>query len=253
MQKSEQPPERLRRFPLLSAVAGKGDATSAAGRPLRIGGLTPLTTIDFPGKLAAVVFCQGCPWRCGYCQNTGLLDAGAPPTHTWADVEHWLHARRGLLDGVVFSGGEPTLQDALPDALARVRAMGFATGLHTAGMYPERLQAALPLLDWVGLDIKGPVQHYDAITGTPGSAAKAMASLRHVLASGVAHECRTTWHAGLFSVDALQGLADTLADAGVTHWALQACRAPGAQAWGLTAQQTAQWGAQFAGFVVRHG
>ena len=220
---------------------------------LRVGGLTPLTTIDFPGKLAAVVFCQGCPWRCGYCQNTGLLDASAPAAMPWPQVRAFLESRRGLLDGVVFSGGEPTLQAALPAALAEVRAMGFATALHTGGMYPERLSAALPLLDWVGLDIKGPAQHYDAITGTPGSAAKAMASLRHMLASGVAHECRTTWHAGLFSADALLGLADTLADAGVAHWALQECRAPGAQVWGLTAQQTAQLGARFAGFMVRRG
>lgn len=207
------------------------EPAAQAAEALRIGGLTPLTTIDFPGRLAAVVFCQGCPWRCGYCHNTELLDAGAPPAHAWADVERWLHARRGLLDGVVFSGGEPTLQAALPDALARVRSLGFATGLHTAGMYPERLAAALPLLDWVGLDIKAPVHRYDAITRTPGSGAKAWESLRRVLASGMAHECRTTWHAGLYGEDDLQALGDALAAEGVRHWALQACRMEGAPAW----------------------
>lgn len=196
-----------------------------------MGGLTPLTTIDFPGKLAAVVFCQGCPWRCGYCHNTALLDAGAPTAHTWADVERLLHARRGLLDGVVFSGGEPTLQAALPDALARVRAMGFATGLHTAGMYPERLQAALPLLDWVGLDIKALPTGYDALTGVPGGGAKAWESLRLALAAGVALECRTTWHAGLFGPDELQALGHALARAGVRQWVLQECRSAGAVPW----------------------
>ena len=169
------------------------------------------------------------------------------------EVLAFLKSRQGLLDGVVFSGGEPTLQAALPAALVQVRALGFQTALHTGGMYPERLQALLPLLDWVGLDIKGPLHAYDAITRTPGSGAKAFASLRHLLASGVAYECRTTWHAGLFGVDDLFALADTLADAGVAHWALQECRAPGAAVWALTAGQVERLGARFAGFVVRRG
>ena len=105
----------------------------------------------------------------------------------------------------------------------------------------------------MGLDIKGPLHAYDTITRTPGSGAKAFASLRHLLASGVPHECRTTWHAGLFSVDDLLALADTLADAGVAHWALQECRAPGVATWGLTAGQVERLGARFAGFVVRRG
>ncbi|RYF75627.1 MAG: anaerobic ribonucleoside-triphosphate reductase activating protein, partial [Comamonadaceae bacterium] len=161
-------------------------ASATAADALRVGGFTPLTTIDFPGRLAAVVFCQGCPWRCGYCQNTGLLDANAPAALPWADVRERLGQRRGLLDGVVFSGGEPTLQAALPDALAQVRALGFATGLHTAGMYPQRLQALLPLLDWVGLDIKAPEAGYDALTRTPGSGLRAWESLRVLRAGGVA-------------------------------------------------------------------
>jgi len=195
--------------------------------PLRVGGLQPLTTIDFPGRLAAVVFLQGCPWRCGDCHNPGLLAADAPTSATWDQVLAFLERRRGLLDGVVFSGGEPTLQAALPDALAAVRAMGFQVGLHTAGMYPERLAALLPSLDWVGLDVKAPWECYDRVTGVPGSAAKARASLAHVLASGVAHECRTTWHAGLFDAQALGALGEALASLGVIRWAVQRCRVAG--------------------------
>lgn len=226
------------------------------GPPLRVGGLTPLTTIDFPGRLAAVVYCQGCPWRCGYCHNPELLDATAPAAVPWPQVRAFLDTRRGLLDGVVFSGGEPTLQAALPAALAEVRAMGFQTALHTGGMYPERLASLLPLLDWVGLDIKGPLNAsgaFDAITRTPGSGARTLDALRLLLASGVACECRTTWHARLFGVEALLELADTLASEGVAHWALQECRAPGAAAWGLTAQQTERLGERFASFAVRRG
>ncbi len=202
---------------------------------LRLGGLTPLTTIDFPGRLAAVFYCQGCPWRCGYCHNPELLDATAPPTLPWAQALQFLESRRGLLDGVVFSGGEPTLQATLPAALAQVRAMGFQTALHTGGMYPERLAAMLPLLDWVGLDIKGPKHRYDAITGVPGSGMKLFESMRRLLASGVAYECRTTWHAGLFDREELQALGQHLADGGVKRWVVQECRSAGAVSWHHTA------------------
>ena len=208
-----------------AAVAdAAGAAPLAWPGGLRVGGITPLTTIDFPGRLAAVVYCQGCPWRCGYCHNPELLDATVPAATPWPEVLAFLGKRRGLIDGVVFSGGEPTLQTGLPAALTEVRAMGFATALHTGGMYPERLAAVLPLLDWVGLDIKGPEHHYEAITGVPGSGARARQSLALLQAHAVAFECRTTWHEGLFSPQELQALGDTLADAGVRHWAVQVCR-----------------------------
>jgi pyruvate formate lyase activating enzyme len=218
---------------------------------LRIGGLTPLTSIDFPGRLAAVVFCQGCPWRCGYCHNPALLDANTPAALSWAELRAFLRRRRGLLDGVVFSGGEPTLQTALPEALQEVRALGFETALHTGGMYPDRLAALLPHLDWVGLDIKGPWRHIDAITGSRHSGPRVQASLRHLLASGVSHECRTTWHPGLFDVDELRALADDLATLGVRHWALQECRMPGAAAHALAPEHAQALASRFEKFTLR--
>ena len=201
--------------------------------PLRIGGITPLTSIDFPGRLAAVLYGQGCPWRCGYCHNPELLDASQPGTLAWADVLGFLHQRRGLLDGVVFSGGEPLAQSALPAALQQVRDMGFATALHTGGMYPERLAAALPLLDWVGLDVKAPWAQIPAITGVPGSGAKVRESLALLLESGVAHEVRSTWHPGLYPLADLQALGQELAALGLRDWVLQPCddpRQPGSAA-----------------------
>ena len=228
-------------------------AAPAEAQSLRLGGLTPLTTIDFPGRLAAVVYCQGCPWRCGYCHNPELLDATAPPALPWERALAFLQSRRGLLDGVVFSGGEPTLQAALPAALREVRAMGFQTALHSGGMYPERLSALLPWLDWVGLDIKGPLQRCDTITAAPGSGAKAFDALRRLLISGVDYECRTTWHAGLFSAAELHALADDLAALGGWHWALQECRVPGAPAWALSAAQVLELEQRFAHFTLRRG
>ncbi|MDP2257169.1 MAG: anaerobic ribonucleoside-triphosphate reductase activating protein [Polaromonas sp.] len=234
---------------LREIVAAPGIDVSA--ERLRIGGLTPLTSIDFPGRLAAVLFCQGCPWRCGYCHNPELLDATVPGTLAWSRVLAFLQRRRGLLDGVVFSGGEPTLQAALSAALPEVRAMGFETALHTGGMYPERLAALLPQLDWIGLDIKGPLHCHDGITATPGSGPRVRQSLRYLLASGVAHECRTTWHPGLFSVNELLALADELSEIGVTHWALQQCRTPGGAPCALTPVQTQALAARFTHFVLR--
>ena len=159
---------------------------------LQVGGLTPMTTIDFPGELAAVVFCQGCPWRCRYCHNPELLPRRAAAQIPWNEVLNFLRQRRGLLDAVVFSGGEPTLQRALPDAIEQVKALGFKVGLHSAGAYPERLAALLPRLDWVGLDIKAPAAAYAAVTGARGSGARAWESAARLIDSGVPHEIRTT-------------------------------------------------------------
>ncbi|HEY0858981.1 MAG TPA: anaerobic ribonucleoside-triphosphate reductase activating protein [Albitalea sp.] len=238
---------------------------------LRVGGLTPLTTIDFPGRLAAVVFLQGCPWRCGYCQNPELIAADppvarpqqhgktAPPATrrraggvtSWDEVIAFLQRRRGLLDGVVFSGGEPTLQAGLADAVAQVRELGFEVGLHTAGMYPERLAALLPSLDWVGFDVKAPFDLYDTVTGVPASGVKVRASLDHLLRSGVPHECRTTWHPGLFALQHLQALAAALAELGVAHWAVQTCRVDGTPQSMPPEAVLARLGARFERFCLR--
>ncbi len=219
---------------------------------LRVSGLTRMTTIDFPGQLAAVVFCQGCPWRCGYCHNPDLLDPTAPAALQWDEVLVFLRQRQGLLDAVVFSGGEPLLQPGLLAALQQVRALGFATGLHTGGMYPERLAAALPLLDWVGLDIKALEADYPRITATPGSGAKAFAGLAALLASGVAFECRTTWHPGLYPFTDLLALGQQLQTLGVRHWAVQACRTPDAPpGWRWAEGDLALLERGWEGFVVR--
>jgi anaerobic ribonucleoside-triphosphate reductase activating protein len=127
---------------------------------LRIGGFTGLSCTDYPGLLSAVVFCQGCPWRCSYCHNPHLQAPFAATPIAWRNVERFLERRRGLLDAVVFSGGEPTLQSGVADAMRAAKQMGFRVGLHTAGIYPRRLETLLPLTDWVGMDIKAPFAEY---------------------------------------------------------------------------------------------
>jgi pyruvate formate lyase activating enzyme len=197
------------------------------GRSLRIGGFLPFTTTDYPGKLAAVVFCQGCPWRCSYCHNPHLLPADGPESHAWPDILGFLEGRRGLLDAVVFSGGEPTLQRGLADAMAEVRLLGFKVGLHSAGMYPERLARLLPLLDWIGLDLKAPRAAYPRITGTPGAGDAVFESLRLVLAAGVDHELRCTRHPDLLPAAELAALGDELIAMGANRLVIQECRPTG--------------------------
>jgi pyruvate formate lyase activating enzyme len=158
-----------------------------------------MTTLDFPGELSAVIFCQGCPWRCRYCHNSELIPRRGKTSIPWSEVIEFLQKRRGLLDAVVFSGGEPTLQRALPSAISQVKAIGYKIGLHTGGPYPERLKEILPYLDWVGLDIKAMEENYAEVTGVKDSGKKAWESAKILIESGVAHEIRTTVHPALTS------------------------------------------------------
>jgi len=155
---------------------------------LRVGGLTRCSATDYPGRLAAVVYCQGCAWRCGYCHNPELQPARGAREIPWPEVLAFLERRRGLLDAVVFSGGEPTQQPGLAQAMRDVKAMGFLAGLHTAGIVPRRLAEVLPLVDWVAMDVKAPLECHEHVTRVRGSAARARRSLELLRASGVARE-----------------------------------------------------------------
>ena len=159
--------------------------------PLRVGGVVPFSTTDWPGRLAAVVFAQGCPWRCGYCHNAHLLPARGKEELPWALVVAFLERRRGLLDAVVFSGGEPTQQPALPQAMREVKALGFLVGLHTAGIVPRRLAEVLPLVDWVAMDVKAKFYEHESVTRVRGSGRRARESRELILASGTACEFHT--------------------------------------------------------------
>lgn len=218
---------------------------------LRVDGLTRLTTIDFPGPPGGCGVLPGLPLALRLLPQPGLLDASAGSAIAWESVLAFLHGRCGLLDGVVFSGGEPLAQSALPQALAQVRAMGFATALHTVRHVPS---AVLPLLDWVNWTSTARRPATTPSRARRAAAPARLAALQLLLASGVDYECRTTWHEGLFDTPGLLGLAEQLARAGVVHWAPQECRTPdGPPTWGLTPAQQTLLQAQFPGFVLRSG
>ncbi len=197
---------------------------------LAIAGLTRMSSCDWPGRLVATVFLQGCPWRCTYCHNHAILDPRAPGQVRWREVRELLDRRAGLLDGVVFSGGEPTRQTALGDAMREVRERGFGVGLHTGGAYPRKLEALLPLVDWIGFDVKAPRHLYRAITRVGGettSADQAFTSLRLVLDSGVDVQVRTTVDPTVLSDDDVRALTATLRELGVQDHVLQEVRPDG--------------------------
>lgn len=193
---------------------------------IEIGGLTPFTTIDYPDQLSAVLFCVGCPWRCGYCHNPHLqpFSRGCVP---WASVLEFLEKRKGLLDAVVFSGGEPSLQLKLPIAMKQVRQMGFKIGLHTAGINPHALKRVLPLIDWIGMDIKAPFEDYAMITKTAHSGERARECARLVIDSGTDYEFRTTVHPNLLSPLAIDRLTEQISLMGAKRFVLQKFRPDG--------------------------
>ena len=195
---------------------------------LTIAGVTKLSTCDWPGRLAATIFLQGCPWRCGYCHNPGLQACDISGLVEWGDVLSLLDQRRGLLDAVVFSGGEPTRQPGLAQAIEQVRARGFEVGLHTAGIYPSLLAKVVPLVDWVGLDIKALPSVYESITGVGRSASRAYESLDVVVESGVDHEVRITVDPTVHDEDHIWSLVRNLRERGVLSIVLQEVRGLGA-------------------------
>ncbi|HTH75119.1 MAG TPA: anaerobic ribonucleoside-triphosphate reductase activating protein [Trinickia sp.] len=211
----------------------------APHRLLKVGGVTPFTATDFPGLLAAVVFVQGCPWRCGYCHNTHLQSRTPGGTTPWPEVMRFLERRVGLVDGVVFSGGEPTSDPALPDAIADARALGFKIGLHSAGTHPRRFERVLPLLDWVGFDVKAPFGNYERVTRIRDSGAQARRSLTALLASGIDYECRTTAHPNLLPDAELLRLAHRLSEVGVEKYVVQVFRKQGSHDEALNSVGTA--------------
>lgn len=195
---------------------------------LVIGGMAAFSTVDYPQHLAATLFLQGCPWRCHYCHNPHLIPAypGRDPV-TWQQVRQHLDNRRGLLDAVIFSGGEPTIQKALLPALQETRAMGFHNGLHTGAPNLRRLRPLLPWLDWVGLDIKALPSGYEAVTTRRQSGPDSWAAIDTLQAAAVDFECRLTWHGALHASEDVIAIGEALSRKGVRRFALQLAREGG--------------------------
>jgi pyruvate formate lyase activating enzyme len=191
-------------------------------RPL-VGGIVSLTTVDYPNHLSAVIFLQGCTWRCRYCHNQHLQNISPVEALPWEDVLNLLDSRKNFIEAVVFSGGEPLLQDSLFSAVSDVKNMGFKIGLHTSGAFPDKFAKVISLMNWVGFDIKHLFRNYSSITGIEGSGEVARESLEILIDSKVDHEVRMTLYETIEVADVVEALKEVSA-MGVRNVALQKCR-----------------------------
>jgi pyruvate formate lyase activating enzyme len=183
---------------------------------MEIKGLVKTSIVDYPGKVATVVFVGGCNFRCPYCYNADLvLRPESLPDIEVAEVLRLLAERRGFVDGVVITGGEPTLQADLVDFFREVKALGLAVKLDTNGYHPHSLQRLLQegLLDYVAMDVKGPLGRYSLVAGQRVDTKRIEDSIQLVLSSEIEHEFRTTVVPGIVAVEDVGAIAQSIAGA----------------------------------------
>jgi pyruvate formate lyase activating enzyme len=162
---------------------------------MKIGGLQKISLIDYPGRISAIVFTQGCNFRCPYCHNPELVDpAQYGPILSEEEVISFLEKRRGKLDAVTVTGGEPTLQPDLDRFLQEIKGMGYLTKIDTNGSNPDVLERLIRgrLVDYLAMDVKGPLKKYERIANVKVKTAKIRRSIELITASGIEHEFRTT-------------------------------------------------------------
>ncbi|MEC4684505.1 MAG: anaerobic ribonucleoside-triphosphate reductase activating protein [Nitrospirota bacterium] len=178
---------------------------------MTIGGLQKFSLIDYPGQISAIVFMQGCNFRCVYCYNQELvyphLFKEPIPEN---EILSFLDSRKGLLDGVVVTGGEPLLQSDLEDFLREVRDMGYQIKLDTNGSRPDRLEELVRagLVDYMAMDYKAPLSRYAGVTGVESNKEKIRRSIEVITGSGLSYEIRTTVFSGLGMSDLLDMMTE---------------------------------------------
>lgn len=179
---------------------------------MKIAGLQKMTLLDFPGKVACTVFLDGCNFRCPFCHNTPLLDGKAEALMTEEELFAFLQKRKGILDGVCVTGGEPTLQKDLPEFLGKIKAMGYAVKLDTNGYRPEILKAVVEqgLIDYVAMDIKNGPDRYSETTGIPVNLKKIEESIQYLVSDKVDYEFRTTVAEPLHDEQSMEAMAQWL-------------------------------------------
>ncbi|MFO7997361.1 MAG: anaerobic ribonucleoside-triphosphate reductase activating protein [Bacteroidales bacterium] len=180
-----------------------------------IGGLQKTSLIDFPGKISCVVFLSGCNFDCPYCHNPDLArgNPGLPePVMDLDQLLGFLGKRRGLIDGVVLTGGEPTLQPDLPAACAEIKSLGFSVKVDTNGSRPDIVGRLLQdrLVDFLAMDIKTDPDRYPLHISKNSSPSSIRASIRQVLLSKIPHEFRTTCVHPIVDMEAVHVLAELL-------------------------------------------
>ncbi|MGZ3634534.1 MAG: anaerobic ribonucleoside-triphosphate reductase activating protein [Syntrophales bacterium] len=182
-----------------------------------IGGLQKVSLIEYPGKIGAIAFTQGCNFRCPYCHNPELVD---PDLYreclSEEGVLSFLHKRKGKLDALTITGGEPTIQVDLLDFIKCVKNIGYLIKLDTNGSCPEVLERLIGgrLVDYIAMDIKGPLHKYRTVTRSKIDEDKIRQSIEIIMKSGMPYEFRTTVPKRLLDVDDLLEMGMLLKNAG---------------------------------------
>ena len=195
-----------------------------------IGGLQKFSVLDYPGHLSAIVFTQGCNFRCQFCYNPMLvwpIEDGQKKyqkSHFLIpedDFFAFLTRRQGKLDAIVITGGEPTLHQDLPVFIKKIRDLGFKVKLDTNGTNPNMLQQLITdhLLDYLAMDFKAPTDKYETVVGVKVDFEKIKESVKIIMNSGLPYEFRTTVVPGLHTVADLQAMSETIR--GAAKWYLQ--------------------------------
>jgi pyruvate formate lyase activating enzyme len=161
---------------------------------LIIGGIQKTTLIDFPQRVAAIVFTQGCNFRCGYCHNPELLKYNSNYIYKLNDFFDFLKSRQGKLDWVFITGGEPTLQSGLYEFIKKIKFLGFEVKLDTNGTNPNIIRKLMNdnLLDYLAMDIKAPIDKYNQIAGVSVNIDNVIKSIDIIKSSDIDYEFRTT-------------------------------------------------------------
>ena len=183
---------------------------------MQIRGWVKTSLIDYPGKIATVLFTSGCNFRCPYCQNSELvLHPESLPEIDPAEIFQLLTRRRGLIDGMVITGGEPTLQNGLDDFLRKASELGLAIKLDTNGYRPQVLRELLErgLLNYVAMDIKTSLARYPLAAGVPVDVQRIEESVRLNLSSGIDYEFRTTVVPGIVTPEDVEEISKLIAGA----------------------------------------
>ncbi len=190
---------------------------------MKIGGLLKFTLIDFPGRPAAMIFTQGCNFRCRYCHNPELV---YPHMFTEPvaeeEIDAFLKRRQGTLEGIVVSGGEPTIFDDLPQFLAKIKSYGYAIKLDTNGTRPDMIKELLDkkLVDFIAMDLKAPLEKYALITGVPANPTVLQKSMDLIRQAGIGYEFRTTYDKEVLTDADIEAISKLV---GGKHYRVQEC------------------------------
>ena len=161
---------------------------------MKIAGFQKLTLLDYPSKVACIIFTQGCNYKCPYCQNSGLIDHSNEDLIDEEEIFNYLDKRKGVIDGIVISGGEPTIQKDLKSFMKKVKDKGFLIKLDTNGSNPNLVEEVINegLVDYIAMDIKNILEEYKDVTDVNPNINNLRRSIEILKNSNIEHEFRTT-------------------------------------------------------------